>query len=310
MRCRAIEMAMFVALFAGSPVSLRGQTIDDGIMVATHELFTGSLYSRATWDEYWEGALQRRNGNIGRITTQTDAWSATYGLADRLNVIAVVPHVRTRASQGVLRGMGGFQDVAVAAKYRFLERPLRSDGVLRALAVVSGSVPLTDYTPDFQPLSIGNASKTLSSRATLHVQSPSGWFVTGSTAYTWRSQVALDRPYYYTDGRLFFTNQVDMPNVLGHDVSGGYTKRGLMAAASLSHQRTLGGGDIRRQDMPFISNRMNALNGGAMVRVPVPKLQHLAVQLALAHTLDGRNVGKSTTVTTGLHYTFNGRPTP
>ena len=34
-------------------------------------------------------------------------------------------------------------------------------------------------------------------------------------------------------------------------------KSGLNTAFSLSQQQTLGGGDIRRQDMPFVSNRMN-----------------------------------------------------
>ena len=62
--------------------------------------------------------------------------------------------------------------------------------------------------------------------------------------------------------------------------------------------------------MPFVSNRMDFFRVGAMVMHPVPKLQPLAFEFALAHTFDGRNVGESTTFTTGLLYTFNGRPTP
>jgi len=42
-----------------------------------------------------------------------------------------------------------------------------------------------------------------------------------------------------------------------------------------------------------------------MVMYPIPKLESLAVNFALAHTFDGRNVGEATTVTTGLQYTFN-----
>ena len=69
-------------------------------------------------------------------------------------------------------------------------------------------------------------------------------------------------------------------------------KRGLMTAVSFTKQNTLGGGDIRRQDMPFLSNQMDFFRVGAMVMHPVPKLQPLAFQLALAHTFDGRNVGE------------------
>ena len=48
-------------------------------MVRPRELLTGSVYSHDSWDEYWEGALKRTNGNIGRITTQPDGlvWPTT-----------------------------------------------------------------------------------------------------------------------------------------------------------------------------------------------------------------------------------------
>ena len=67
--------------------------------------------------------------------------------------------------------------------------------------------------------------------------------------------------------------------------------------------RTLGGGDIRRQDMPFVSNRMDfvRLGGGAMYELP----KNFSVQLGAAQVLSGRNVGQSTTFTTGLMYALH-----
>jgi hypothetical protein len=294
-----------VVLVASLSASLHAQTIDDGIMMDKHNLFTGFLYTHDTWDQYWEGTLKRVNGNIGTITTQGDIWSVNYGITDRLNIIATIPYVRTRASQGVLRGMNGFQDITLAGKYRFLEKPSTRYGSLRAIAVLSGGTPLTDYTPDFQPLSIGSASKRLSGRGTLNLQSRSGVFLNGSTAYTWRANVTLDRPYYFTDGALSLTDQVAMPNVFDYAASGGYLKRGLMAAFSFSQQRTLGGGDIRRQDIPFISNRMNFSKVGGMVVTPIPKLRDLVFRAEYAYTITGRNVGQATTFTTGLLYRFH-----
>jgi hypothetical protein len=283
---------------------LHAQTIDDGIMVARHNIFVADVYTHDSWNEYWEGALRRTNGNIGTITTQTNNWFGNYGVSDRLNVMATVPQVWTRASQGVLHGQSGFQDITIAAKYRLLERASTSVGAWRVFAVVATGLPLTDYTPDFYPLSIGSASTRVSGRATVNVRSTPGWYVNVSTAYAWRADVSLDRPYYYTNGQLFFTNQVDMPNVFDSVASAGYMNGGLMTEFSYAQQRTLGGGDIRRQDMPFVSNRMNFSRVGGMVKSPLPKLRSLAAQVAYVYTLNGRNVGQSTTVTTALMYTL------
>jgi hypothetical protein len=299
-----------LVLIASPSMPVQAQTIEDGIMMSKGALFTGALYTHDSWDEYWEGALKRDNGNIGTLTTQTNSWFGNYGLTGRLNVIASVPYVWTQASQGVLHGMHGVQDITLAGKYNVVERSLAKAGSLRVIGVVSAGLPLTNYTPDFQPLSIGSASKRLSGRGTVNLQSIPGWFVNGSMAYTWRGAVTLDRPFYFTDGQLFLTDEVTMPRVFEYAVSGGYLKRGLLATVSFAQQRTQGGGDIRRQDMPFVSNRMNFSKLGAMVMYPIPKLRDLAFEFSYAYTIDGRNVGQATTITTGLLYRFHflGRP--
>ncbi len=107
----------------------------------------------------------------------------------------------------------------------------------------------------------GSRSRRFSGRLTLNFQTKQGWFVERLGAYTWRDDVTLDRPTYYTDGRLFLSDQVAMPDVFDYTVSVGYLKDGLYVPISFSQQITLGGGDIRRQDMPFVSNRMNSSRG-------------------------------------------------
>ena len=309
---RALAGALTLGLFLAAPsASLHAQTIDDGIMMGKGELFAGNLYTHDSWDEYWEGALKRDNGNIGTLTTRTNNWFGNYGVTDRLNVIATLPYVWTRASQGVLHGMQGVQDITLAGKYSLLERPSTTIGSLRAIGVVSAGIPLTNYTPDFQPLSIGSGSQRVAARFTFNVQTNPGWYVNGSTAYTWRGHVTLDRPYYYTNNQFYTTDEVSMPRVFDYVVSGGYLKHGLMATVAFSQQRTQGGGDIRRQDMPFVSNRMNYSRVGAMAMYPIPKLRDLAFQFAYGYTIDGRNVGQATTYTTGFLYRFHflGRPT-
>jgi hypothetical protein len=128
----------------------------------------------------------------------------------------------------------------------------------------------------------------------------------GSAAYTWRGDVTLDRPYYFTDGQLFLTDRVSMPNVIDYVASAGYLRGALMATASFSQQRTLGGGDIRRQDFPFVSNQVNFARIGALLMTPLPKVRSVVFQLAYARTLDGRNVGQASTFTAGLLYSRQG----
>jgi hypothetical protein len=297
-------VSLFV-LLASLCVPVEAQTIDDGIMMGQHELQTGWLYTHDSWEQYWEGTLKRVNGNLGTVTTETNTWSAVYGITSRLTFIGAVPYVRTQPSQGVLQGQSGLQDITLAGKYSVLDRSSAKYGALKAIAVLSGGFPLSDYTPDFAPLSLGNQSQHLAVRGTLNYLSNPGLYVNGSTSYTRRADVTLDWPYYFTDNQIFFTSQVTMPDVADYVVMAGYLKNGLNTNVSFSQQFTQGGGDIRRQDMPFVSNRMNFSKVGAMVMTPIPKLPALAFQFAYAYVVAGRNVGQSTTFTTGLLYTFN-----
>ncbi len=294
-----------LVLLALAAPTLHAQTIDDGVMMSKRTLCTGFAYTHDTWDEYWEGALKRDNGNIGTITTQSLSWVGDYGITGRLNVLAMVPYVWTHPSQGVLHGMSGFQDLTLAAKFNVLETAFTKRGALRTILVASTGTPMSAYTPDFQPLSIGSHSRSVSGRLTLDFHDRAGWFLTGSAAYTWRGHVTLDRPYYYTDGQLFMSDEVAMPDVFDYVVSAGYRKGAFYVPVSFSQRITRGGGDIRRQDIPFVSNRMNSSRVDALVMYSIPKAKDLSIEARGAYTVRGRNVGQSTTFTGGLLYTFH-----
>ena len=306
---RRLFVCLAVALCSARP--LQAQTVDDGIMLARGDLLVGNFFTYDSWDHYWEGALERTNGNIGTVSTRTNQFVADYGVSDRLMLITSIPYVWTRASEGVLHEMHGLQDITFAAKVSLLQRATSRRSVLRLMGTASGGVPLTDYIPDFQPLSIGLGSRRVAGRLTLNYQANPGLYVNASSGYTWRHRVTLDRPYYFTEDTLTFSDHVAMPSVFDYVISAGYLHHGWMATASFSQQKTKGGGDIRRQDAPFVSNRMDSSKVGAMLMYPPPKLRDLRLQVAYAYTLNGRNVGQSTSVTAGVQYVFHfgGRPT-
>jgi len=291
-------MRRVLLLVTLSAAPLGAQTIDDGLLMPRRTLGTGVVYAHDSWSQYWEGTLKRDNANIGTLTTQSVTWMAGYGVTDRLSVIAMLPYVRTSASQGPLHGMDGVQDITLAIKYQLLATPLTDRGTLRAMVVAVAGIPASNYVPDFLPLSIGLASRQFSGRFTLNFQAHQGWFLNGSAAHTWRTKVTLDRPAYYTNGQLYLSNEVAMPDVFDYTVTAGYQRGRLCVPISLSQQRTLGGGDIRRQDMPFVSNRMDFVKVGGLV-------MYRGVRLGMSRVVNGRNVGQATTFTGGFLYAFS-----
>jgi hypothetical protein len=297
--------AIFLAFLGFLCQSLHAQTIDDGIMLADKTLCAGALYTHDSWDHYWEGNLERVNGNIGTITTQSVTMAANYGVTSWFDAIVNVPYIWTNASKGVLHGQAGFQDLTLAAKFKAISLPVGNHGALRAMAVLSGTLPMTNYTPDLQPLSLGANSKTLSGRTTLNYLGRRGLYVNGTAAYTFRGNVTLDRPYYFTNGQLYLSNEVAMPNQFNFGTSVGYRRNNLEIVGEYSQQQTRGGGDIRPQDSPFVSNRVNFSKAGATFKVPVPKLRNLQYWLLYSNTFQGRNVGQANTITTGLMYTLS-----
>ena len=230
---------------------------------------------------------------------------AAYGVTSRLTVIAALPYVHTTASQGVLSPMHGLQDLSAAAKLRLLRGTLAGRATVSALAALGTSVPTTDYTPDFLPLSIGLGARTAFVRGTVHVQDRSGLFADAAAGHTWRSTVHLNRPAYYTDGRLVLSDEVAMPDVADYGVGAGYQKGRWCVPVGLTIQRTLGGGDIRRQDMPFVSNRMNFDKLHAEVMYTPPVAGGVTLGVGAARVLSGRNVGQSTMLAGGVTYAFH-----
>lgn len=300
-----MRVRLMCCVLAIIPVAAVAQTLEDGVLFSRHALRTDFAYRHESWSNYWEGTLQRVNGNIGTVTTQSMIVMAGYGVTDRLSVLALLPYVWTNASQGPLHGMSGIQDFTLAAKYRLLSTPLTGAGTLHAIIVGAAGFPASNYTPDFQPLSIGFASRALSSRLTLNFQAHAGWFANASAGYTWRGNVTLDRPAYYTNGQLYETNEVAMPDVFDYTISAGYQKGRLCIPLSFSQHSTLGGGDIRRQDMPFVSNRMDfdKVDGTVMYTLPSPR--ELGIRFGASRIVSGRNVGEATAATAGLFYTFH-----
>jgi len=298
-----MKKPLLLLLGIGMSASVCAQTLTDGLMMPKKTLCTGFMYTHDSWTDYWEGELKRDNGNVGKVTTQSLMWMGTYGITSKINVIAMLPYIKTKASMGTLSGMEGVQDLSIGVKYNFFGRKFEKSA-FHTFAVLNFSTPLSDYSPDFFPLGLGTQTTNISYRLTAYYKIEQGWFINASAGYTWRSNTTLDRPSYFDGNEFYNSDEVKMPNIFDVFVSMGYIKNGLQAELNYIQSNTLGGGDIRRQDMPFVSNRMNAIRVGATVMYYLPKPKGLAVRGSAAYTVDGRNMGQSQTFMGGLMYTI------
>jgi hypothetical protein len=296
-------MLLLCGLFA--LLRLPAQTDVDGIMMSKNNFCTGFMYSYSSWDEYWEGKLQRENLNLGTVSTQMISWMGNYGLTSKINIMASLPYVKTKASAGTLHGVDGIQDLGVAVKYKAYEKNLLN-GKLAFFGVAGFSFPLANYVADYHPLAIGLRSKNLTLRGIMDFEK-NHFFGTVGYAYILRSNITIDRDQYYTT-ELHNTNEVEMPNAGNFHVRLGYRGNTIGAEAVLAHWQTFGGFDITRNNMPFPSNRMNAMTAGINIKCNPRALPGLSVLAGSSYVVDGRNVGQSLAFNGGLFYVFDFNP--
>ncbi|MGZ5253181.1 MAG: hypothetical protein ACXWV4_02300 [Flavitalea sp.] len=275
------------------------QTDNDYDMMAKGLLCVGPMVSYSSWDHYWEGKLKRTNENLGTVSTNVYSLMGNYGISKKVNVLFNLPYVQTNASAGNLKGQKGFQDLSFFVKYMPLNKKV-GPGKFR-LALVGGlSTPLTDYTPDHLPLSLGLGSTNLSGRLIVDYEY-SRLFLTASGSYARRSNVTIDRTAYYTT-EMHYTNEVKMPDMASLNIRFGYRGPSLIAEVVANHFKTLGGFDISRNNMPFPSNRMNGTTVGPAIKWRPDKKKRLQLVGGSDFVLSGRNIGQGTTWYGGMFY--------
>jgi len=294
---RTLFGAGMVLLLSAS--ALQAQTDEDAIMMAKNNFCVGGTYMYNSWDHYWEGTFKRNNQNLGTVSTQMFGLMGTYGISKKLNVLVNAPYVWTHATAGTLHGMHGVQDLSLWLKWLAVEQNV-GKGVLSLYALGGGSIPLTNYQADFLPLAIGLHSKTLSGRIMVDYQL-GNFFATASGTYTYRSNIKIDRTSYYTT-EIHYTNEVDMPDMTAFNVRIGYRSERMILEAVGMKMTTLGGFDIRKNDMPFPSNKMNSTMLGAHAKYNFKAVEGLSLTGGGNYTVAGRNVGQATAFDIGVFY--------
>jgi hypothetical protein len=275
------------------------QTEMDGLIMQKNYFCVGTTYTTATWKNYWEGDFKRENLNLGKVSSNNVTINGNYGISKKLNAIFTLPYIKTKASAGQLDGQQGIQDLSFYLKWVAKEIKIKK-ATLKTILVPGFSIPLTNYTPDMLPLSIGMQSKTASIRAIIDYQNKH-WTGTASGTYLYRGNVKLDRNTYYTT-RLHYSNMVAMPDVFNINVRAGYRSETWIVEAMANQWITNGGFDISKNNMPFVSNNMDATTFGLHVKYETDFVNGLSLIADGFSTVAGRNIGQTNGLTFGAFY--------
>ncbi|MEP7197441.1 MAG: hypothetical protein ABI851_13045 [Saprospiraceae bacterium] len=298
------QIYFLLAAFVFNIISLRSQTPNDAFMMKKGEICIALPYQYSSWDHYWEGTLYRDNPNLGTVSTSIVAPMFALGLHNKINLIAGLPWIKTKASAGTLRGESGIQDLNIWLKGNLLDHHFNAKNRIEIMASLGAIIPVGNYYADYMPLGLGLGSKIFGSRLMINWFSEMGLFASLNAGYDVRSNVTGDRTNYYTD-KQYETDEYEMPNQVNGGLTLGYFKNTTRFELQYNIMNTQGGVDIRRNDMPFLTSNMDQQQVGFMLQQRMPFHKNLGIILMASQTLNGRNVGKATSFGGGILYQFN-----
>lgn len=295
-KCRVISIA-FCLLFFTQIIS--AQTDIDGLMMEKNFFCVGPTAGYSSWKNYWEGDLKRENLNLGKVSASNVMVMGNYGITSKLNVLFGLPYIKTKASAGNFKGQKGLQDLSLFVKWMAKEKKI-GKGNLKGIVIGGYSTPVSNYSADLLPLSIGLRSKTAIVRLMADYEI-GDWFATLSGTYNFRNNITIDRESYYTT-EMHYTHEVKMPDATYFNFRVGYRSSTWIVEAIADQWTTLGGFDITRNNMPFPSNEMNATKLGVHIKYDTDFVNGLSFVADANTTVAGRNVGQSTSFGGGIFY--------
>ncbi len=286
------------------PKTALAQTPNDAIMMEKGQLCIAAIYGHDSWDEYWEGTLKRKNGNIGTFTRRSVMGMFSLGITDNINLLGGLPWMKTDPSAGQMKGAKGLQDWGLWVKAKALEFKMGKSS-LGLYPVIGLTGPASNYAVDYLPFALGFGAYELMGRGIVIYEHEKGFYLRGSYGYHLRSNTEIERDYYYTTHGVY-SSTVDMPNASSFAATLGalVLDNSLKIELTYDGMNTLGGSDIRRNDMPFPSNNMEFTRIGGSLQYYFPFAKGLSVLATGGYTLSGRNMGQTTSFSGGITYQF------
>lgn len=302
-----LKLILYTLLFVCGYGSAYSQTPTDGIMMKKREACIALTYDHSAWDHYWEGTMLRKNATVATVKRVTVVPMLAVGIVDNLNLLLALPYVKTSSSEpngGKFEGAKGFQDLGLFLKGQFLKREI-GKGDLYVFGTAGFATPMTNYLSDYRPYSIGNGTSEFSLRGIVQYKLDNGFFVRTAFAHLWRGLTEAERDYYYNNGS-YYTSLMDVPSAWNyHGVVGKWLfNNALRLEASYEGLSSTSGDDIRAYNAPQPTNKVNYGQIGFFAQYFSQHLKGVGALAYYSQVVNGRNMGKSTTIGAGLTYQF------
>ena len=218
--------------------------------------------------------IGREPSELKRTTRYINIFTA-YGITDHLDIQVSIPYIENdRYSQ--------FQDLTLFAKYRFIDKPT-TNGKLQFSFGLGFSTPLSDYAIGGL-FDIGQQATVIDSRALLHFQWNSSWFITAQSGFSFKF--------------------VEVPNSLPVVLKIGHAGDKWYYDLFYDSQYAFGGIDYRGTPSPqnFRELGVDYHKLGATLYRNI--YQNFGAYISYANIVDGRNTFLGPSYGVGLVYDF------
>ena len=299
---KSLKIAFFIlTMILVGTLTLRGQSATDAFYMTKGNLCIVGDYSHESWKNYWEGTHKRETHSVGTFKTNAVYLMLGLGITDNLLFTVALPYVWTSSTEFYNTGQHGLQDLSGGLKYKAFEKTFLG-GKISLHPSVSASIPVTNYVPDDMPYSIGNQSKTITGYVIVDYMSDKNYYTTMHWGYVRRDNIKIDASSYYFNEKLYYTNEMRVPDMIVYGAELGYDVERFRAEAWINVQISQEGNDIRRNDRPYPFNRMSFTKAGATGKYNFKKIPNFSLRASFGYTLNGRNVGQSLSYLAGVQY--------
>lgn len=277
--CTRAGFLAFAAMLASSSAAAQGET---GFLRGKGKADVVLSYTIDTYDKFWFGDDRLSMPGVGEVNRETYTLYTAYGLNDRTDLILKGSYVRSESDGAAnFPTESDFQDLTLAAKYRFWERTFQNGSELSVAALPGIKLPMTDYQNN-AVTALGDGQIDLQFRVVGQYRLSNGVFAALETGYDRRNGSPKD----------------EIPINL---TVGGTIANRLTLSAFLTDIDSLGGTDLG----PPGTNYFPA-NEEDLTRTGLSAYYRINDSFGLAGswrtTLDGRNTGDVEGFSIGLVY--------
>ncbi|MEL7002088.1 MAG: transporter [Bacteroidota bacterium] len=258
---------------------LVAQNIVGGFNAGKKKLNMAFSYTYEDFSEFYCGE-EKMAVVVQDINIQSATLYVEYGITNRLDILANIPYISVRSSNENFSSMSDLQDLSLHLKYALVD-PVGTNP-LQLTAGLGVILPISDYDP-LVPVTIGIHTRGIQFSAAGLYNLGNGMFVELTASQIFRNE--------------------DAPSSLEVTSKIGWAKNKYYAHVWYSKKQTFGGYDLGEPGFSLQTLQCNYDKLGVYGSYRLGS--SVSVSLGGGYVLNGRNVGKSYCVSTGIVANLN-----